>query len=77
LWGLEHTWVPTFLAQLRAFSSAELMSPVVVRRLSVRPSVSQSVSPSVNKAQIVTTGDMKLKSDVGCPQVTLTPPARN
>jgi len=51
-----------FLAQLRAFSSAELMSPGVVRRVSVRPSVcpsvrlsvSPSVSLSVNKAQTVT-----------------------
>jgi len=42
------------------------------------PSVRQSVSQSVCKqAQIITTGDIKLKSEVGCPQVTLTPPARN
>ena len=46
----------SFLAQLRAFSSAVLMSSSFVRR----PSVSMYVRISVNKAQTVTTAHQKL-----------------
>jgi len=69
------------LVQLRDFSSAELKSFSVVGHLSVRLSVRLyvrlSVSPSINWAQIITTRDIKLKSDMGCPQVTLMWHAKN
>jgi len=55
----------SILAQPKAFSSAELMSPSVIHYLSFCP----SVPPSVNKAQIMTTGDIRLKSNMACPRI--------